>query len=206
MSSPPQALAYSTMMTTWLRPSTCTPSCICHCSNVPELLVAFTPLLVGRQRDDVPVLHNASTVQRVVHAEFRMMQQLGYELTTLTPMAWVDIFRQRFTLRKQQLQGNLLSRLQPAIRAEPSLSLLIRLPEPTFRMPNQSHLQSQPSWHNKLETLFKLAMNVCAGSSRKKKKHESKFTEIVPNNAHYYDESHAFQINGAQPIDIGQRG
>ena len=49
---------------------------------------------------------------RVVQPEFRMLQQQGYELTTLT------IFRQHFTLRQQQLQGNLLSRLQPAIRAD----------------------------------------------------------------------------------------
>ena len=47
-----------------------------------------------------------------------MLQQLGDELTTLTPMAWVDIFRQRFTLRQQQQQEDLLSRLQPAIRAD----------------------------------------------------------------------------------------
>ena len=47
-------------------------------------LAAFAALLVGRQLDDIPVLHNASTVQRVVHAEFWMLQQL---LTTLTPMA-----------------------------------------------------------------------------------------------------------------------
>ena len=33
--------------------------------------------LVGWQLDDVPVLHGASTVQRVVHVEFRMLQQLG---------------------------------------------------------------------------------------------------------------------------------
>ena len=39
------------------------------------------------------------------HAEIRMLQQLSYERATLTPMAWVDIFRQRFTLRQQQLQG-----------------------------------------------------------------------------------------------------
>ena len=66
------------------------------------------------------------------HAEIRMLQQLSYERATLTPMAWVDIFRQRFTLRQQQLQGDLLNRLQLAVRAD---SLAFR-----------SHLHSQPSW------------------------------------------------------------
>ena len=47
-----------------------------------------------------------------------MLQQLGYELTTLPPMAWVDIFRQRFTLQQQQLQGDPLKQVQPAARAD----------------------------------------------------------------------------------------
>ena len=57
--------------------------------SFPELLAAFTLLLVERQPDDVPVFHNASFILRVVHAELRMMQPPGYELTTLTP--WLGL-------------------------------------------------------------------------------------------------------------------
>ena len=48
---------------------------------------------------------------------------LSHELATLTPMAWVDIFRPRFTMRQQQLQGDPFNRLQPAVRAD-SLAFL----------------------------------------------------------------------------------
>ena len=74
--------------------------------NLPEQLAASAALHVRRQPDDVPGLHSACGVQRVVHAEFMMLQQLSCELGTLTPVAWVDIFRQRFTLRQRQLQGD----------------------------------------------------------------------------------------------------
>ena len=40
------------------------------------------------------------------------------ELATLIPMAWVDILRQRLTLRQQQLLGDAVNPLQPAIRAD----------------------------------------------------------------------------------------
>ena len=73
--------------------------------SLSELLAAFAALLVRLQTDDVPVLHNAYTIQQVVHTEFRMLQQLGCALATLTPV-WVDIFRRRFTLWQQQLQGD----------------------------------------------------------------------------------------------------
>ena len=43
--------------------------------SLPELFTAFTAPLVRRHSGDVPRLHSASTVQRVVHAEFRMPQQ-----------------------------------------------------------------------------------------------------------------------------------
>ena len=101
----------------WPLPSTCTSSVHVYIElhlspqqrylhSLPEFLTAFTALLVGRQLDDVPALHNASAVQG-----------LGSELTTLTRMAWVDMFRQRFMLR-QQLQGDPLNRLQLAVRAD----------------------------------------------------------------------------------------
>ena len=52
-----------------------------------------------------------------------MLQQLSYELATLTPMAWVDIFRRRFTLR-QQLQEDFFNWPQAAVRAD-SLAFLV---------------------------------------------------------------------------------
>ena len=114
---------------------------------LPELLTAFAALLVRRQPDDVPVLQSASTVQRVVHAEFRMLQQLGCELTTLTTMAWVDIFRQRSTLRSDSYRETSCISSSRQLVLTPSLSLLISLPQPSFGVsPLQSHLHSQPSW------------------------------------------------------------
>ena len=88
--------------------------------SLPELLTAFT---AGRKPDGVPVLHNAFTIQRVVHSEFRMLQQLGYQLTTLTPMAWVDIFRQRLTLRQWQPQGDPSTSSDRQLVLTPSVSL-----------------------------------------------------------------------------------
>ena len=69
---------------------------------------------------DVLALHDAFTIQRVAHFEFRVLEQLGCELATLTPMASVDIFRRRFSLRQQHQrpQSNSLTRLQPAVPAE----------------------------------------------------------------------------------------
>ena len=84
--------------------------------SLTELLTAFTALLVRQQPDDVLALHNAYTIQHVVQAEFRMLHKLGNELATLSPTAWVDIFRRRFTLRKQ-LQGDPLDWPQLAVRA-----------------------------------------------------------------------------------------
>ena len=83
---------------------------------------SFTAL-TRQQPGDVSVLHNAHTIQRVAHVQLRMLEQLGYELATLTPMAWVDISANR---------QSLLILL---------LSLLIRLPQPTFRF---SHSVSLP--------------------------------------------------------------
>ena len=51
---------------------------------LPHASACAAPL-AGGQPDDVPVLHNAYTIQQVVHTEFRMLQQLSYELATLTP-------------------------------------------------------------------------------------------------------------------------
>ena len=60
---------------------------------------------------------NAYTTQQVVHTEFRVLQQLGCEVTLPTPMGWLDICRRRLTLR-QQLQRDPLHRLQQATRAD----------------------------------------------------------------------------------------
>ena len=65
-----------------------------------KVLTAFAALLVRRQPEDVPELHNAYTIYQVVHTELRMLQQLGYERTIPTPMNWIDIHRQRKTLRQ----------------------------------------------------------------------------------------------------------
>ena len=43
-----------------------------------QLRAVFAALLVGRQPDDVPVLHNAHTILQVAHTEFRTMQQLVF--------------------------------------------------------------------------------------------------------------------------------
>ena len=88
---------------------------------------AIAALFVRRQADDV---HSGSAVQRVVHAEFRMLQQLGYELRTTTPMARVGIFRQRFALRQRQLQGDSIQQLQTAARAD-SVAFLVNQIAPT---------------------------------------------------------------------------
>ena len=37
-------------------------------------------------------------MQRVTHIEFRILEQLKYELATFTPVAWVDTFRRRLTM------------------------------------------------------------------------------------------------------------
>ena len=56
--------------------------------SLPELLVAFTALLVRQQPDDVPGIHSASTVQRVVHAEccnsWAMNSHLSHPWVVLT--------------------------------------------------------------------------------------------------------------------------
>ena len=86
---------------------------------IPELLTAVAALFSRQQLGDVLVLLNAYTIQQVAHVEFWMLEQLGYELATLTPMGWVGIFRRRFSLRQQSRpQSNSLTRLQQAVSAE----------------------------------------------------------------------------------------
>ena len=74
-----------------------------------------------------------------------MLEQLGYELATLTPMAWVDIFR-RLSLRQQQHRpdSNSIIWLQPAVPLNSSQSLLIRVPWLTFDI-SDSVLPLQPA-------------------------------------------------------------
>ena len=52
--------------------------------TLPELLTAVAALLARPQPDDALVLHSACTIQQVTHIEFRMLEQLGQELATLT--------------------------------------------------------------------------------------------------------------------------
>ena len=98
----------------WPPASTYSSNCISHRSR--GLHAHRTPYssrsAAYQAADDVPVLHDVFTIQQVTHIELRMLDQLGYDLASLTPMVWVDIFRRRFSLRWQQLrpQGNFLTR------------------------------------------------------------------------------------------------
>ena len=60
-----------------------------------------------------PILHTATTIQHVTHAEFRFQETLKFELAALTPAAWVEILSRRHSLWQQQQQ------LQPPHLAVP---------------------------------------------------------------------------------------
>ena len=68
--------------------------------TLSELFAAVAELFTW-QPDDVPVLHNAST-QHITHIEFRFLEQQEFKLALLMPMAWLDIFSRRLSLRQQQ--------------------------------------------------------------------------------------------------------
>ena len=93
----------------WPPPSTCSsnlhlsPQQRCQ-RTLPELLTAVAELLTRQQPDHLPILHCGSTIQQVTHIEFRVLEQLEYELAALTPVAWGDIFRRRHSLWQQQQQ------------------------------------------------------------------------------------------------------
>ena len=53
------------------------------------------------------------------HIEFRVLEQLGQELATFTPVAWVGIFRRRIALRQG---SDYLNRFLPAV---PAVSLAV---------------------------------------------------------------------------------
>ena len=55
--------------------------------TLPELLTGVAELLTRHQPDDVPVLHDASTIQKITRVEFRILELLEFELVTLTPTA-----------------------------------------------------------------------------------------------------------------------
>ena len=65
-----------------------------HPRSFLGLLTAFAAQLLRRQLDDVPELHNSYTIQQIVHTGFRILRQLGYEVAILTPMNWIDTYRQ----------------------------------------------------------------------------------------------------------------
>ena len=69
---------------------------------LPELLTAGAELLTRYQRHNSPVLHSAGTVQQVTRAEFHILDILGFELATPTPVAWIQIFRRRLSLWEEQ--------------------------------------------------------------------------------------------------------
>ena len=96
-----------------------------------------------------------------------MLEQLGRELATLTPMALVDIIRRRFSLRQQQRND---------LRATPSLgfnlrsmlnsspSLLVRLPRLTFRI-SRSASSRQPVRSARLLGLLLCSFGRCSACS-----------------------------------------
>ena len=49
-------------------------------------------------------LQNEQPLERAVHKEFRVLQQLGYEVAVLVPADWNEVFRQRHTLRQPRAQ------------------------------------------------------------------------------------------------------
>ena len=72
--------------------------------TLPEQLTAVAELLTEQQPDDVPVLHDARTIQQVTRVEFQILEQPEFELATLTPLRWVHIFSRRLSLWQQQQQ------------------------------------------------------------------------------------------------------
>ena len=105
-------------------------------------LAAFEALLKQRQPDDVPALRNGRTIQQVVPREFRMLQELCYEVAVLTPMDWIDIYRGRHTLRQQLQRCPLSFRNKRQHSQTPSPPLPFSLQQPTscalfhaFRLP-----------------------------------------------------------------------
>ena len=68
--------------------------------TLPEMLTAVAALLTRQQPDDAQLSVMRAPSQQITHIEFWMLEQLGHELATLTPMAWVDIVRRRFSLRQ----------------------------------------------------------------------------------------------------------
>ena len=72
--------------------------------TLPEQLTAVAELLTKQQPHDVPVLHDARTIQQVTRVEFQILEQPEFELATLTPLRWVHIFSRRLSLWQQQQQ------------------------------------------------------------------------------------------------------
>ena len=94
-------------------------------------------LLSERQPDDVQELHSGRTIQLVVHREFWTLQQLGYEVTVLTPMERIDTYRRAAYLATTTTAGP-LSQEQHATFTDSLLAC--RHPHP--QCPTQFHLHS----------------------------------------------------------------
>ena len=92
--------------------------------TLPELLTKVAELLTKRQPNDDPVSHTAGTIQQVTRVELRVLEILEFELPTLTPAAWIEIFSRRHSLWQQQQQ------LQPPDLAVPPAALDGRGPHP----------------------------------------------------------------------------
>ena len=90
----------------WPPPSTChqtTPLSAAEVStHASELLSAVAELLTRQQPDDVPVLHNASTIQQVTHIEFRMLE-LPHELGEISLHSEAVVTKPAWSTTPQQL-------------------------------------------------------------------------------------------------------
>ena len=63
--------------------------------HASRMLIAVTKLLTRHQFNDVPALHTARTIQQVTRADFHCLEILEFELSSLTPAAWIEIFSRR---------------------------------------------------------------------------------------------------------------
>ena len=120
--------------------------------SLPELLTALAAPLFRRQPDDVQELHNGHTIQQVVHREFRILQPLGYDVTVLTPMDWIDIYRWRHTLRQRLQCGHLFQEQSATLSDSLSLPCQSACSNPHPGCSIQPHLHSQPHQRGCLHT------------------------------------------------------
>ena len=119
-----------------------------HC--LPQLLEGFTAQLLRRSPCAVPTRRGEHIIQQIVHQEFSLLQQLGYEVAILMPREWTNKCQLQCALR-QQLQFRIKS--NHSWRAEvqtQQLWLLFIGSSPCRLMPIESHFRSKPSRYGSL--------------------------------------------------------